>query len=243
MVEFDIKPESCPNALNTKGKGVLPVAILGTADFDVTTIDPSTVQLEGVPALRWNMEDVATPVPTNGLDECDCTTEGPDGLLDFSFKFNKQAVIAANAALSGGSGGDEVVLTLTGKLQDGTTIEGNDCVVITAVGGGPQSGGSSTFPTIFTLHQNEPNPFHGSTVIRYSLPVTTQATLKVYDLTGREVRTLVDGKQEAGSYSVTWDGRDNQGEKAVAGIYFTRLASRIGQASDFTSTMKTILLR
>jgi|GEM_PF-4541823 len=87
-VNLDIKPCSCPNPLNVKApkvdvwveadetpialksrpdrpqeaKAVLPVAILGTADFDITDIDPATVMLEGVPALRWNIEDVSTPV-------------------------------------------------------------------------------------------------------------------------------------------------------------------------------------
>ena len=58
---IDIKPQSCPNPLNVKKKGVLPVAILGTADFDVNEVDPATVELEGVAPLRWDWEDVATP--------------------------------------------------------------------------------------------------------------------------------------------------------------------------------------
>jgi hypothetical protein len=66
-VFVDIKPGSCPNPFNVKSKGVLPVAILGAEDFDVTMIDPSEILLsrdgieEGVPPLRWSYEDVATP--------------------------------------------------------------------------------------------------------------------------------------------------------------------------------------
>jgi len=58
----DIKPTSCPNPLNTKSQGVLPAAILGTKDFDVSTINVSTVRLEGVEPIRSSVEDVATPV-------------------------------------------------------------------------------------------------------------------------------------------------------------------------------------
>jgi hypothetical protein len=61
-VPFDIKPESCPNPLNTKSQGVLPVAILGTADFDVNTIDAASIRLAGVAPVRSTVEDVATPV-------------------------------------------------------------------------------------------------------------------------------------------------------------------------------------
>ena len=68
-VPVDIKPTSCPNPLNVKSKGVLPVAILGTVDFDVSDIDPATVLLEGVPPLRWALEDVATPL---GHEPVDC---------------------------------------------------------------------------------------------------------------------------------------------------------------------------
>lgn len=128
-VSVDIKPTSCPNPLNLKSKGVLPVAILGTEDFDVTQIDPATVQLVGVPALRWNLEDVATPhVPSTDPWECDdCTTEGPDGEMDLTLKFNKQAIVAAIGAVDDG---DCLVLTLTGELNDGTPISGVDVVRI-----------------------------------------------------------------------------------------------------------------
>ena len=65
-VDVDIKPTSCPNPLNVKSGGVLPVAILGTEDFDVAEIDASTVQLAGVSPLRWSIEDVAAPCPGAG---------------------------------------------------------------------------------------------------------------------------------------------------------------------------------
>ena len=54
-VAVDIKPGSCPNPLNVKSKGVLPVAVLGTEEFDATQMDPASVRLEGVPPLRWAM--------------------------------------------------------------------------------------------------------------------------------------------------------------------------------------------
>jgi hypothetical protein len=60
-VPIDIIPQSCPNPLNVKGKGVLTVAILGTEDFDVTEVDPVTVELINVSPLRWALENVATP--------------------------------------------------------------------------------------------------------------------------------------------------------------------------------------
>ena len=132
-VSVDIKPTSCPNPLNVKGKGVLPVAILGTADFDVTTVDVSTVTLAGVgPPLRSSLEDVATPydgTPGDGYCE-DCTTAGPDGFMDLTLKFDKQAVVAALGTVEDGAC---LVLTLAGNLLEdygGTPISGQDVVRI-----------------------------------------------------------------------------------------------------------------
>lgn len=130
-VDIDIKPGSCPNPLNVKDKGVLPVAVLGIKDFDVFNIDPASIRLEGVAPVRSSYEDVATPV-SNKTDDCDCTTEGPDGYLDLLLKFDTQEIVAA---LGGVYDGDVFLLILTGEDLAGTPIEGTDCVVIIAKGG------------------------------------------------------------------------------------------------------------
>ena len=128
-VPVDIKPQSCPNPLNVKSGGVLPVAILGTTDFDVTRVDSVSVRLAGVAPLRSTLEDVATPfVPFIGkVDAFDCTTSGPDGYLDLTLKFRKKDVIAA---IGPANDGDVVVLELTGSLTDGSGIVGEDIMVI-----------------------------------------------------------------------------------------------------------------
>lgn len=129
-VPVDIKPTSCPNPLNTKGKGVLPVAVLGTEDLDVTTIDPASLALMGVAPLRWAWEDVATPFePWLGKSDCheDCTEAGPDGYMDLTVKFDAQEVVAALGELEDG---DCLVLTLTGNFLDGRAIAGEDVVLI-----------------------------------------------------------------------------------------------------------------
>lgn len=99
-VSLDVKPGSCPNPLNTRSKGVLPAAILGAAGFDVTEIDPATVRLEGVPPLRWAIEDVGRPF-TGVPEDCgDCIAGGPDGHPDLTLKFDTQAIVAALGRVS-----------------------------------------------------------------------------------------------------------------------------------------------
>jgi hypothetical protein len=131
-VSIDIKPTSCPNPINFKSRGVLPVAILGTEDFDVTEIDPATVMLEGIAPLRWSIEDVATPYDgeiTAGCCEC-CTTEGPDGFPDLTLKFSTPEIVAALEGARFNVDKECFILQLTGELTDGTAIEGNDIVKI-----------------------------------------------------------------------------------------------------------------
>jgi hypothetical protein len=88
-------------------------------------------------------------------------------------------------------------------------------------------------PLEFRLCQNHPNPFNATTAISYRLPASSQVDLRVYDLTGRLVAALVDGRQEAGSYEVIFDG----GELA-SGLYFVRL-----QVGEYEAVKKMMLLK
>jgi hypothetical protein len=88
-------------------------------------------------------------------------------------------------------------------------------------------------PTEFKLSQNYPNPFNPSTSIQYSVPSTQYVSLKVYDMLGRELRTLVSDVKPPGSYTAEWDARG-----VASGVYFYRI-----EAGAFRETRKLILLR
>jgi hypothetical protein len=130
MGALDIKPESCPNPFNVKAQGQLPVAVLSTESFDATSIDAGTLSLEcpdGSATPIWHMlGDVATPVGPSA-DPCECTEEGPDGYTDLKLKFLRQDIVAV---LGEFEDGEEIELTLTGQLMDGTAFEVSDCVWI-----------------------------------------------------------------------------------------------------------------
>ncbi|MDZ7300575.1 MAG: DUF362 domain-containing protein [candidate division KSB1 bacterium] len=98
-------------------------------------------------------------------------------------------------------------------------------------------------PSDFRLEANYPNPlqasaFNPETVIKYQIPQKAQVTLKLYDLIGREVRTLVDRIQDAGVYEIRWDGKDRLGQALPSGVYFYQI-----QAGDFSYAKKMTLLR
>ncbi|MCX6167828.1 MAG: fibronectin type III domain-containing protein [Ignavibacteriales bacterium] len=98
--------------------------------------------------------------------------------------------------------------------------------------------GEEAIPTAFELSQNYPNPFNPTTRITYALPQNSYVTIKVYDMLGREVRTLISGEMLAGSHSVEWKGEDNLGGKVASGAYIYRIT-----AGNFISTKKMLLLK
>jgi hypothetical protein len=132
-IAVDIKPGSCPNPLNIKSKGVLPVAILGSEDFDVKEIKKNSIKLMGVKSLRWSYEDVATPFEpyTDKDDAYDCNELGDDGFLDLTLKFKRTEIVEKIKKKYGGVDRDQaVVLKLKGKLKDGTPFYGEDVIII-----------------------------------------------------------------------------------------------------------------
>ena len=93
--------------------------------------------------------------------------------------------------------------------------------------------GYEEYPKEFTLEQNYPNPFNPSTVISFQLPVSSQVTLKVYDILGREVSVLITEAKSSGEYKVEFNANS-----LSSGIYFYRL-----QTERYSSTKKLILIK
>lgn len=117
------------------------------------------------------------------------------------------------------------------KLVTGMVISGNVIV-------GVDEFTTSITPDIYKLHQNYPNPFNPATNIQYDIPEASFVSLKIYNMLGQEVRTLVNNFSDAGFKTAIWDGRDNAGKYVSSGIYIYSL-----KASDFTQSIKMLLLR
>jgi hypothetical protein len=96
----------------------------------------------------------------------------------------------------------------------------------------------SNLPTQFRLSQNFPNPFNPATTLEYDLPGNCDVTIKIYNILGQEVATLLNEQKEAGRYKISWDGQDKDGEKVSTGIYFYRI-----KAGDFEESKKLLLVK
>jgi hypothetical protein len=103
--------------------------------------------------------------------------------------------------------------------------------------------GTAEVPVEFALAQNFPNPFNPTTGIRYQLPVESRVTLKIFNVLGQEVCTLVDEMQKPGYKSVQWDARTARATPAASGVYFARLDARGSTGATFSQVRKMILMK
>ena len=93
-------------------------------------------------------------------------------------------------------------------------------------------------PLAFRFDGAAPNPFNPATTLHFSLPAAGHVELRVFDVQGRLVRTLVDGQRAAGSNEVQWDGRDHDGRQLASGTYYARLV-----AAGRTSVKPLVLVK
>ncbi len=229
---YDPAPGGNNNSILDPGETVEMVVVLenhGTQD---------ATNVQGV--LRTQDPDVTLQDSTGAFGDIPVLGQGDNDADRFSFAVTdpvQDEVIEF-----------EVLLTADGGYQ--TTVLFNVYVGFVGV----EELSSQVLPQIFGLSQNYPNPFGRSTTISYTLPSAvggrlTAVNLSVYDVSGRLVRTLVDGDNKPGFYSVTWDGRDSSGSAVANGVYFYRLEGRHiggkdgGQAVGLTSTKKLVVLR
>lgn len=117
----------------------------------------------------------------------------------------------------------------TGEIRGQVISLDYDNVDVTGI----SANDNSALPKNYYLNQNYPNPFNPNTIISYSLPKAGLVTLKVYDILGREVTTLVNSREAAGNYKINFNA-----EKLSSGVYFYRLRS-----GSFSDTKKLILLK
>ena len=88
------------------------------------------------------------------------------------------------------------------------------------------------------MSQNYPNPFNPSTTIKFGLPNSGNVKLSIYNMLGQEIKTLVNNSLNAGTYSIIWDGTNNNGIKVTSGAYLYRIS-----AGNYIETKKLVLIK
>ncbi len=196
--------------------GTLDVRVVGSG-LDTTITGMAFGEFSGYLAGSPGVYDVSVwPSGENGA------------LARFRFDFSAYAgQIITIRVESDGTGG--VPKSMTAVDTTGAPIPGADVTRVQR---------DHERPLRFAIQQNFPNPFNPSTTIRYTLAAPVPVELHIYDAVGRKVRTLIDRKQQPGSYAVKWDGRDESGRVVPSGVYVYRI-----KAGRFRKSAKMLLLR
>jgi hypothetical protein len=197
--------------------------------IDLADVAPETVVLNGV---------VAAEASRSRLGD-----GNHNGVPDWTFQFDRGDV---GGVLPEGQG---VPVTVEGEIRDTAWFRGTDQIrvfqppLVGPAGGdrfqtnGAGVGVEAFTPVRYGIHPASPNPFRGATRIGFDLPEASGVRLQVLDARGRLVRTLVNGTYPAGRHQGIWDGRDEDGEDASAGVYFCRL-----EAGGRTATVRAVLV-
>lgn len=128
---------------------------------------------------------------------------------------------------------DRIEMALNENAINIRIIEGGEATGIRAIDL------SVITPDDYTLEQNYPNPFNPTTAINFSLPLNKKVSLRIYDMLGKEVKTLIDNEEFAkGSYEATWDATNNFGRKVVSGNYIATL-----EYGNFSKSIKMTLVK
>ena len=217
------------NALNNSRKFVIPVSISGTdfgpSDYLEADVSVRRVGGRGDFGVRFWFNSDSTSNTSHGWSRIFKAVSG--GVSGDNYYYRSGNILATTQGTSGTSS----TVTATAAFQSFGTWAIQGSLLKTVHGREPL--GTDAVPSTYALDQNYPNPFNPSTTISYALPADAHVTLKVYDVLGKEVRTLVNEDSKAGTYETRFDASGLAG-----GVYLYRL-----QADGFVQSRKLMLLK
>ena len=224
---------------------------LETGEFDEYQLKLGNNDILRV-TMAFTDQPAAVGAAFTPINDLDLELEGPDGIYLGN-------IFAAGNSILGGipdvlnnvervqlpalgfSAGTWTLRVRATSVPDGPQGYALHVSGLVAEAGSATSAGTNrltTGPEKTTLVQNHPNPFVTGTSIRFAVAQHEELTVSVFDIGGRRIRMLATGPYDPGEYTVSWDARDDRGEKVSAGIYFARL-----EGSEIDETRKMVLLQ
>ncbi|MFQ6116357.1 MAG: carboxypeptidase regulatory-like domain-containing protein, partial [bacterium] len=208
----------------------------------------ASVVRRGVYAISGKVQSAATSAPAAGVlvqarfenhiaVNAVTDAEGNYVLADLpagDYKIRATGVGFADGYFGGTSAENAATVTVGNGEDEASVNFSLDEDHVTSVGSENPS-----VPETYQLFQNYPNPFNPETSIKYQLPEASQVTLKIFNILGQEIRTILDKQQEAGVYTVKWDGKDKFGRQVASGVYILQ----INAGDKFKESQRMLLLR
>ena len=215
----------------------------GTVGNTVTGNSIAANVIKGIFNFRGGNSELAPPAIASVTSSRISGTAGPQQTVAVYLDQNDEGAyfIGSTPADAGG----HFVLSVTNPLPGlpSVTATSTDAAGNTSEFSAPflVSGieeGTSSGLRVFSLHQNYPNPFNPETMIRYSIPEQTNMLIEIYNIHGNRIAVLKDALENAGNYSVTWDGKNSVNQSVSSGIYFCRI-----QAGTYQKTIRMLMLK
>lgn len=198
-------------------------------------VDSAMAVIGDTTVIVWFSEDVNYTTATNKNNYI--IDNGIGNPLYILLEENDKVVLFLNPA-NPLIEGTNYVVTVTGvrDIEGNEIAENNTASFVGVANSGIDMG--DAIPKVFALHKNYPNPFNPITTINYDLPKEANVRIVIYDLMGREVRTLVNTHQKTGYQTIHWNALDNSGRQVSSGYYFY-----VMDADNFHKTQKMLLLK
>ncbi len=199
-------------------------------------VDPSRYEMppkppQGAFDVRYGSGQMLATVGVNQMNTFPISISSSSNTVKVSWDLNSSSV---SASLGNGT-------KIIELKKNGTAIFSSSDLKLVLTG----TRNDALLPKVYALQQNYPNPFNPTTSIRYELPADSKVNVKIYDIMGNEVKTLVDQDQEAGYKTIEWNSTNNAGNIVATGVYFYRItATNLSDASkSFVDTKKMMLLK
>jgi hypothetical protein len=212
VAQFTVSPGASPVV-------VLPANPIVGASINSTTANLSwIVPAKSTSVITYDLElamkkDMSDAVVIRDIDKASYKVAGLNSSTTYFWRVQSKT-----------SEGEKSNYSYLGEFNTGTGITGVEEIAVT--------------PNEFSLEQNYPNPFNPTTTIKYSLPENSFVTIRIFDMLGREVNTLVNKEMTAGTHSINWSGEDSFGMKVTSGTYVYRISS-----GKFNSVKKMVLIK
>jgi hypothetical protein len=244
----------------------LPAGALDETDMVAaiaTTSNPNTSEFSAPAVLTQPPSDADGDGVVDGDDLCPGTVVPESTVPSVDLRVNRFALVDGDLTFdtvlpegngpsrsyttteTGGCSCEQIIDELglgAGHSKFGCSISAMDTWVAgvdaAAKSDGAEASRSEAAPETFVLAQNYPNPFNPATTITFELPEQQRVVLRVFDVMGRIVATLVDADLDQGTHRVTWDGRNTRGQFVASGLYIYRI-----EAGDFSTEKTMSLLR
>ena len=223
----------------------IPDMITEGGEFEVSVMVNNINDLKAYTfTLRYDNDMVALVEDGDAIIDGDFLYSGDQSARSLFFtKDDRKGLIFVNTLLGNAQtaqGGGELLVLRFKAIHSGPhpDIALTDVQLANSVNEITSIGDVEDIPTDFALLQNYPNPFNPETRIRFQLPEASRVVLKVYNILGQEVRTLVNDQMKAGFHNLMWDGRNGAGLRVASGVYIYRI-----KAGNFKSVKKMVMLK